>query len=129
MAKDVAALSRARSVAAWVAFLAYAAALICGARWVGHHAFAGWWARIATMTIVAIGLLPWSKWLAPRIAALLSVIGRLALILCYCTLLLPFAILTRCRKDVLQRRRGPGGCAWTLRPPLAATLDAARLES
>jgi hypothetical protein len=107
----------------------YAAALFAAARWAGHAAFEGWAARLSTMGLVAIGLLPWGHWLRPRVAGLLEFMGRVLMTACYLVVLAPFAVLVRASGDSLRLRRTPGPSRWLARRPVPGTLDAARLES
>lgn len=110
------------------AFGCYAVGLLAVAHRVAHHLFDGWLARAVTMGVIALGLLPWARWLGPRLARALEVLGRWLLIGCYFTLLVPFAIVARLAGDPLRRRRGAPGTHWIARRPLPNTLDAARLE-
>jgi len=112
-----------------IVFMVYAVALFVGARWIGHHFLHGWWARLATMGMIALGLMPWGSWLQPRLVRVLGLIGRGVLVLSYFTVLVPFAIISRMSGDLLRRRRPAGPSQWLPRPPLPNTLDAARLES
>ena len=118
-----------RAVGVSVVFGLYAVILIGGARWVGHHLFEGWLARLATMAGVALGFLPWSAWLRPRLVRVLDAIGRALLVGCYLTLVAPFAIGARLFGDPLRMRSPRGASKWLPRRPLPNTLDAARLES
>jgi hypothetical protein len=112
-----------------LAFGLYAAGLFAAARWAGHAAFDGWAARLLTMGLLAIGLIPWGRWLRPRVARILDTAGRGFMTACYFIVLAPFAAAVRLGSDPLRRRRGSGSSQWLPRAPLPDTIDAARLES
>ena len=120
--------SRGRALAISAGFWGYAVMLFLVARWISHQYFEGWLARAATMAAIALGLLPWGAWLRPRFVRVIGLIGRVALVACYFTLLAPLAIITRLSADRLRRRRAVGVSRWRVRPPFANTIEAARLE-
>lgn len=118
-----------KRIAVTATFWAYAILLVLGARSATHSMLTGWAAKLATMGVVAVGLLPWGRWLRPRIIWVLGFLGRITLLMCYLVLLLPVALIVRLRSDVLKTRRpAAGASSWILRKPLANTLDAARVE-
>ena len=129
MAKPASSTHRWRAWFVGTVFAVYAVALFLGAGWGGRHIFQGWWARLATMGLVALGLVPWGSWLQPRLIRMLGLIGRGILVLSYFTVLVPFAIISRVMGDPLRRRRPAGPSQWVPRLALPNTLDAARLES
>ena len=109
-------------------FWCYSVALVVAARRVGHQLFAGWLARLTAMAAVAVGLWPWAHWLRPRFLRLAALFGWTVLVICYVTLLWPFALILRLGGDVLWTRRMVGSSRWRTRVPLHNTLDAARVE-
>ena len=116
-------------MAVGLAFWAYAIALVLTVRTLAHQAFTGWPAKLLTMGGIAVGLLPWGRWLRPRVVWGLGLVGRAALIVCYVVLLLPIALIMRLFSDPLRRRRPAAGSSqWITRPPLPNTLNASRLE-
>ncbi len=120
---------RWRTVGIGLAFWLYAVSLFTAGRWIGHHVFHGWLARLSIMGLIALGLLPWSAWLRPRIVRVLSGIGWWILVGCYFTVLIPFVLLTPALGDPLRiKRRGASGSQWLPRRPLPNTVDAAKLE-
>ena len=123
-------LWRGRDAGILAGVLVYAIGLWAAAHAAGHHFFSGWIARLATMGMVALGLVPWGRWLAPRVMWLLSLIGRATLVACYVVFFWPFAVLLRVKGDAMRfKRPSPKASLWVIRPARPATIDAARLES
>ena len=112
-----------------VAFWLYAMVLAVGVRTAAHHAFTGWVAKLVTMGGIALGRLPWGRWLQPRIAWVLGLFGRAILLACYAVFLMPIAALMRLRGDALKTARPAGGSShWLARTPRTNTLNEARVE-
>lgn len=128
MSQDPAPQARWRSIATGIAVLAYAVAVFIAARAIGHRVFSGWPARLATLALIAVGMLPCAGWLRSRLPRWMGLIGRAALVGCYFTLLLPFAIIMRLAGDRFHVRRPAAGPQWLPRRPLPNTLEAARGE-
>jgi len=127
MARGMRAVAHQTGVA--LVFAVYAAALVTASRWIGPRVLAdGWPARLLTLGLIALGLLPWGRWLRPRIAVALGWLGRAVLVACYFTVLVPFAVIVRLGRDPLDAKASPGASRWVPRRPLPDTLDAARLE-
>lgn len=110
-------------------FLIYAAVLLVAARGASHFLFHGWKARLCGMAIMMLGLLPWVRWLAPRITRVLTLAGWVALVGCYFTFMAPFALLMWLTGDRRRWSHQRGAPRWTIRPPLPTTIAAAQLES
>jgi len=111
-----------------VVFWVYAVTLLMTAHWISHQVFEGWLARLVTMGGIALGLLPWVTWLRPRLVRLMGFVGRGMLVVCYFTVLAPFAVLARFLSDPLRMRRPRGTSQWRPRVPLPNTIEAARRE-
>lgn len=122
----------AQPMSSWLAtaaFLAYAIAWFLAVRYATHQVWDGWAARLATMAGLALGLFPWRHWLRPRIAVVLSWLGYAAMVACYCTLVLPFAVLMAVTGG-RRAWRGPAtGTRWVARRPVVWSLAVARQES
>lgn len=114
------------SLLATLAFWLYAAALFVGVRTLVHHGFTGWAAKLLTMGGIAAGLLPWGRWLGPRIAWVLGLTGRAVLVACYLIVLMPIAAIVRLIGGKSLSKYGSS--LWVDRAPLPHTLDASRLE-
>ncbi len=110
------------------AFGVYAAALFLFARWFAHAVAGGWVVRLISMAVLAAGLFPWRHWLAPRVAACLSVLGRWVMVACYFTVVAPFAFLVKMKADPLAIKRSAAGSNWVNRVLDAPTLESARAE-
>jgi len=118
-----------RTVVTILVFLGYALALWRVAHVTGHHFFHGWVTRLITIGIVALGLLPWGRWLAPRVRRLLAIVGRFAMLIAYFTLLVPFALIVAVSGGRRRWKGKAGGSTWSHRPRAAATLATAEMES
>lgn len=121
--------ARLQSSRAWltIVFICYAIGVWRVAHIAGHHFFSGWLARVITMACIALGLLPWGKWLAPRVAHILRILGAWMMTGVYFMILLPFALFVRFMADPLAVRQRAGS-RWVPRASLPDTLEAARLE-
>ena len=108
-------------------FVLYAATLIPYAKHTIHSHFSGWIARLLTMAVVAVGILPWAHWLRPRIEWCLSLIGKIVLITSYFTILVPFALILRFFKDPFRLTSNESS-RWVPKKPLVDTLEAAQVE-
>ncbi len=118
-----------RAAAITAGFWVYAILLLLGARWAAHQLpVPSLVMKLSTMTLVALGLAPWSRWLQPRLIAVMGIVGRLAFIVCYFTLVVPFAVVIRMAGDPLRTRRPPQGSWWRDRPARTPTIEAARVE-
>ncbi len=106
----------------------YAFSLIALARLLAHAIAQGWLARFITMALVAVGLLPWNKWLAPRVAYLLNIAGRAIMIVCYFIFMAPFSLFLRFRPDPLARGHAGTRAGWAKRENVLPTLERARVE-
>ncbi len=111
-----------------IAFVVYAVILVISVRRISHFLWAGWPARLGTMGGIALGVFPWAAWLRPRVERVLDLIGRGVLLVCYLSLIAPFAMLARCVRGSLQMRSPASSSQWCKRKPSPETLDAARLE-
>jgi hypothetical protein len=118
---------QSREIALTILFVCYAMGIWRVAHSIGHHLFTGWVARVITMACIALGLLPWGRWLAPRVMRVLGILGTWVMTGVYFVVLLPFAVFVRLMADPLMVRRREGS-RWVPRASLPDTLDAARLE-
>ena len=109
-------------------FWCYAIVLVLVARTFAHQWLEGWAARLATMGIVAMGLvIPWGRWLQPRLLWCLGWCGRILFIGLYLLILWPFALMARLGSTSFRLCQRDGSW-WQPRRPLPEALDAFRLD-
>ncbi len=109
-------------------FFAYASVLLTSGHWIGHHWFVGWVARLVSVAWLALGLLPWSHWLAPRMKRVLATFSWYVLVGCYFTLLIPFAVGLWLAGGRRRWHWQEPESHWRTRPLTPTTLATAQIE-
>jgi hypothetical protein len=109
-------------------FGVYAIALIIGAHRLAAMFTTGWRARLLGMALVFLGLVPWLRWLRPRIEWLLGRFGSLILSLCYLAIFPLFVAATWRQRRSWIGLREVGMSRWRRRGNPVPDLYAARVE-